>query len=52
MKDSKNEINNQNLYNLLPSDLLQDEEENNTVISSNSSEEQDTNDFLKVKYFI
>ena len=52
MKDSKNEMNNQNLYNLLPSDLLKDEEENNTVISSNSSDEQDNNDFLKVKYLL
>ena len=45
-------MNNQNLYNLLPSDLLKDEEENNTVISSNSSDEQDNNDFLKVKYLL
>lgn len=50
MKDSKNEMNNQNLYNLLPSDLLKDEEDNNTVISSNSSDDEDNNNFLKVKY--
>jgi hypothetical protein len=54
MKDSKNETNNQNIYDLLPSDLLNDEEDNNensnTVISQNSSEEEDNNDFLKVKY--
>jgi hypothetical protein len=52
MKDSKTEMksHNQNLYDLLPSDLLKDEEDNNTVISSNSSEDEDNNNFLKVKY--
>ena len=52
MKDSKTEMKsqNQNLYDLLPSDLLKDEEDNNTVISSNSSDDEDNNNFLKVKY--